>query len=119
MAEQLVETFRLFEVSLVKGPPFPMPGNTVKVTLNGSTALEWYVGDSKIEPLLDYLNKQGFPIGRGVALKDFKRIMKHKPSINELLTHPFEEVRTLANYLHEAICEELNESEDSRVSDSR
>lgn len=112
-----MKDFQFFEVSLIPRKPFPMPGNVVKVTINGSDELEWYVGDSKMEPLLDYLGKQGSPVGHRVSLEDFKVMLGHKPSINELLTHPFEEVRQLASYLLEAMREEFSESKDGGVSE--
>ncbi len=34
-----------------------MPGNIVQI--NGSDELEWYVGDSKMEKLLAWLNEHG------------------------------------------------------------
>ena len=34
-----------------------MPGNTIKI--NNDDDLEWYVGDSKMDSLLEYLNKFG------------------------------------------------------------
>jgi len=35
-----------------------MPGNTVKI--NKSDDMNWYVGDSKMPGLLDYLKEHGF-----------------------------------------------------------
>lgn len=34
-----------------------MPGNIV--TINSSKSLEWYVGDSKMEELISWLNENG------------------------------------------------------------
>jgi len=34
-----------------------MPGNTVKI--NNSDGLEWYVGDSEMDGLIEYLNVHG------------------------------------------------------------
>lgn len=34
-----------------------MPGNII--TINGSKKLEWYVGDSKMDKLIEYLNHIG------------------------------------------------------------
>ena len=36
-----------------------MPGNIVQI--NRAEELEWYVGDSKMEDLIEYLNEIGFP----------------------------------------------------------
>ena len=36
-----------------------MPSNIVQI--NKAEELEWYVGDSKMENLIEYLNKIGFP----------------------------------------------------------
>lgn len=38
-----------------------MPGNIIRI--NNSDELEWYVGDSKMEKLIKYLNKIGFQRG--------------------------------------------------------
>ena len=38
-----------------------MPGNIVQI--NGAEELEWYVGDSRMEELVEYLNRIGFPTG--------------------------------------------------------
>ena len=35
-----------------------MPGNIVQI--NSSKELEWYVGDSKMDALIEYLDKTGF-----------------------------------------------------------
>jgi len=35
-----------------------MPGNIIKI--NNSDELSWYVGDSKMEELIAFLNKIGF-----------------------------------------------------------
>ena len=35
-----------------------MPGNIVQI--NSAKELEWYVGDSKMPELIDYLNEIGF-----------------------------------------------------------
>ena len=37
-----------------------MPGNIIQI--NKAEELEWYVGDSKMEDLIAYLNKIGFPM---------------------------------------------------------
>lgn len=34
-----------------------MPGNTIKI--NSSGTLEWYIGDSKMEELIEWLNING------------------------------------------------------------
>ena len=36
-----------------------MPGNIIQI--NGARELEWYVGDSKMEELIECLNEIGFP----------------------------------------------------------
>ena len=36
-----------------------MPGNIIQI--NRAKELEWYVGDSKMEDLIEYLNKIGSP----------------------------------------------------------
>lgn len=36
-----------------------MPGNIIQI--NRAKELEWYVGDSKMEDLIKYLNEIGFP----------------------------------------------------------
>ena len=36
-----------------------MPGNIIQI--NRAEELEWYVGDSKMEDLIEYLNGIGFP----------------------------------------------------------
>lgn len=36
-----------------------MPGNIIQI--NRAKELEWYVGDSQMEDLIEYLNKIGFP----------------------------------------------------------
>lgn len=60
-----------------------MPGNVVRI--NNSDKLEWYVGDSKMEGLIKFLNKVGFkqhPIDRvgGHTPEDYtiKMPPKHK-----------------------------------------
>ena len=35
-----------------------MPGNLIR--MNNARELEWYIGDSKIEPLILYLDEIGF-----------------------------------------------------------
>ena len=35
-----------------------MPGNIIKI--NNADELEWYVGDTKMEDLIEYLDKIGF-----------------------------------------------------------
>ena len=35
-----------------------MPGNIIQI--NSSKELEWYVGDSKMEDLINYLDEVGF-----------------------------------------------------------
>ncbi len=35
-----------------------MPGNTIRI----NSSLEWYVGDSKMDKLLKYLDKIGFRV---------------------------------------------------------
>jgi hypothetical protein len=37
-----------------------MPGNIIQI--NRAEELEWYVGDSKMEDLIEYLKKIGFPM---------------------------------------------------------
>jgi len=37
-----------------------MPGNIVQI--NRAEELEWYIGDSKMKDLIEYLNKIGFPM---------------------------------------------------------
>ena len=36
-----------------------MRGNIIQI--NGARELEWYVGDSKMKDLIEYLNEIGFP----------------------------------------------------------
>lgn len=40
-----------------------MPGNTVKI--NNSKNFEWYIGDSKMEDLINFLNKNGLKENNG------------------------------------------------------
>ena len=39
-----------------------MPGNTIKI--NNSDDLEWYVGDSKIDELIEWLDKNSFKMNK-------------------------------------------------------
>ena len=43
-----------------------MPGNIIQI--NGNKDFEWYVGDSKMDALIAYLNKVGFRKGKKKAI---------------------------------------------------
>ncbi len=54
-----------------------MPGNTVKI--NNLNTLEWYVGDSKMDELMEWLNVNGkqirFPITKIRRVSNFRRVL--------------------------------------------
>jgi len=41
-----------------------MPGNTVKI--NNSEGMEWYVGDSQMQKVIECLDKSGLKYGRDI-----------------------------------------------------
>jgi hypothetical protein len=42
-----------------------VPGNTIKI--NGSDDLEWYVGDSKMDDLIEWLKDNGYRMNRKIS----------------------------------------------------
>jgi len=47
-----------------------MPGNTIKI--NNYDGLEWYIGDSRIDQVIELLDKVGFKTGDDMPEKTHK-----------------------------------------------
>lgn len=62
-----------------------MPGNTVKI--NKSKEFEWYVGDSKMEELIKYLDKIGTKEEKADDLKGFKTLLNASIKKNLVCPH--------------------------------
>jgi len=56
-----------------------MPGNTI--TINGSEGLTWYVGDSKMDELMEFLHKIGIHQHEDLSL--YYEMMPYRQRANQ------------------------------------